>query len=717
VATPPSHRRVVAACTAVLFVPLLVPLLTGQVFAFNDLGRFHLPIRHLYQEALRAGDSLLWSPALFSGYYLFGEGQAGMAHPLHLLLYRFLPLDVAFNLEIVASYVALLAGTRLLLARYGLGRDASWFGAMVFTFSGFNLLHLIHVNAIAVLAHGPFLLLAAHTLLTSPQPSKQAWAFLSLAMLTASQLLLGFPQCVWFTTLALGCQTMGLLMARLAPFRALLRVGSAVLLGVMIGGVQILPTLDVLQGSIRSEVSREFRSSFSLQPKDLLFLWAPNSFPLCYLRELCSRHELSTYTGGLAIAAPVWLAIRWQSVRHRALAAALLALAVLAGLLALGPYGWIYPWLSELPGLAGFRAPARHVVLLHFALAGLAAIAFEDIAAVARSGPPLAWPRLLPLALPFAASVTTTLVVASLAGPDGPAMVNWEWPHENLWLAWPWVCGLAVVSALLIAAGRGRPWAISALVVTVVLDQGTWGYAYVYAYGPRAERVQSLKQLVASIPAPAGVAANDVVFVPRLGGPPGNLSVLRNVRLSTGYTGLMPERVHDPADPVFQRAGGVAWRINGEVWTRVAGTMPRARLVSIAQQSQDVPAAIASIDLARVALVTTPVKPLAGEPGSARIVADRPGAIEVQTTAPGPQLLIVTERFHEGWRATEDGTPISLVRVYGQYLGCVVSPGTHTIALRFAPASLRAGLITSGAGVMLTLAATWFLRRRSKAEG
>ena len=42
---------------------------------------------------------------MFGGYYLFGEGQLGMAHPWHLLLYRFLPLTPAFNIEIVSSYV------------------------------------------------------------------------------------------------------------------------------------------------------------------------------------------------------------------------------------------------------------------------------------------------------------------------------------------------------------------------------------------------------------------------------------------------------------------------------------------------------------------------------------------------------------------------------------------------------------------------------------
>src|SRR4029453_828698 len=90
-----GHTRVVVLCCAALCVPLLVPLATGRVFVWDDLGAFHLPVRHLYREALRAGDTVLWTPALFSGTYLFGEGQAGMAHPFHWMLYPWLPLGAA----------------------------------------------------------------------------------------------------------------------------------------------------------------------------------------------------------------------------------------------------------------------------------------------------------------------------------------------------------------------------------------------------------------------------------------------------------------------------------------------------------------------------------------------------------------------------------------------------------------------------------------------
>ena len=85
-----------------------------------------------------------------------------MAHPLHLLLYRFLPLGLAFNLEIVIPF-ARDAGRHLACCccSSALRSEAAWFGAMVFTFSGFNVFNLMHMNHAAVIAHLPWLLLAS----------------------------------------------------------------------------------------------------------------------------------------------------------------------------------------------------------------------------------------------------------------------------------------------------------------------------------------------------------------------------------------------------------------------------------------------------------------------------------------------------------------------------------------------------------------------------
>ncbi len=703
-------HRVIALCVAALVVPLLYPLLTGQVFVVDDLGVFHLPLRHAYREALLAGDSVLWTPGLLSGFPAYAEGQVGMAHPLHLLLYRVLPLGVAVNLEILASYVALLAGVRLLLARYGLSAEAAWFGALLATFSGFMLLHLMHVNAIAVVAHGPWLLLASHILLTSSRAGARRVAVASMAALLASQLLLGYPQYVWFMALAVGYQAVCVVWAGASP-RGLWWLGVAAGCGALMGGVQLLPTLDLLRDSVRSGTSLAFRLSGSLQPAHLSFLWGPNT------ARLSNLHELSVYDGAFAVVGLAWLAARWRQLKHRGLVVALLVFASAAVVLALGPSGGVYPWLARLPVLGGFRTPARHTVLLHLALAGLAAVAFDDLVAVSRA--PRQWleRRLVWLVAPAAASVATMLVGALMASrlSHDPAskwmsLIAHDSLRANLLHAWPWTCLMLGVTGLVVLAARGQRWALPALVMAVALDQGLWGYTYIY--GLSGEGVTTVARLREQSRVPPEVETGEALFDPRKAG---NLALLRGLRQSAGYVGLAPARVLDPADPATQRVGGVTWRVDGETWVPVTGAMPRARLVTEARQSARVRADIQTLDVAQVALVDSDVGMLDGPSGQARLISDRPGHLVVETEAAGRQLLVVTERVGRGWVATEDGAPRSVVRVYGDYLGCVVSPGRHRVELRYRPDSVRAGLMVSGAGIVATLIAVWLVGRRREA--
>jgi uncharacterized membrane protein YfhO len=109
-------------------------------------------------------------------------------------------------------------------------------------------------------------------------------------------------------------------------------------------------------------------------------------------------------------------------------------------------------------------------------------------------------------------------------------------------------------------------------------------------------------------------------------------------------------------------------------------------------------------DIANVALVDRSVA-LSGATGTAQLVDDRPGDITIDTASDGEQLLIVTERFHSGWQATQDGARREVTAVYGDYLGCLVDGGRHRVNLHFDPPSVRNGIRTTFAGLVLTIAA------------
>ena len=156
----------------------------------DDLSAFHLPLRYLYQSALASGHSLLWTSQLFGGFYIHGEGQIGAFHPLHLLLYWDAAADGAFNLELILSYVFAFAGMWAFLRHTGFAPSSSVVGAIGFAFSGFSVLHLPHMNAIAVVAHVPWLLLAID-LATSESSRTRVKGLVAISLLFGSQGLLG----------------------------------------------------------------------------------------------------------------------------------------------------------------------------------------------------------------------------------------------------------------------------------------------------------------------------------------------------------------------------------------------------------------------------------------------------------------------------------------------------------------------------------------------
>ena len=695
----------VVLSAAALIAPLCWPILTGRIFSGADLPNFNLPIRFLYSEALRAGDSILWTSSLFSGFFIFGDGQGGMAHPFHLLLYRIAPLWLAFGLEILTSYVAALAGGRVLFGRLGFSPAGAWLGAIVFAFSGFNLLHISHMNAVAIVAHVPWVLAATHALMTSgSEPRTRGWAFAAIALLIGSEILLGYPHYVWMTGLAAGAFVVGLLWTGAPLTRAVLVVLAAAA-GVLVGAVQLVATWDMLHTSIRADPSLEFRLTGSLSPWNLLQLWSPFVFAhrIYASAEEFLVHEFGLYNGAFCTLSLAWVAVRWRSLERRRLVVALLIFGAFSLVLALGRYGGLYPLLAELPVLDTLRVPARHIVLVHLTFAALSAVVFDDLAGLARRGEQVPWRRLWPLGAVAMLSVATSAAGALLAG--SPWAAARFMMLSGIGRAGFGSALVLTAAALLAFAARGVRGALAGLALFVAADLGAWGYGYVFQ-----TPLVTIDAVRASANLPRDVQPGEHVF------PPtnffeANLGVLRGVRLSSGYAGLMPASVLDPADELTARLGGVSWRFADHAWARVPGPLPRARLVSDVRVSRDVASDIRAIDIASTALVGAPIVPSVGPPGDAHVTIDRPGRIVVHTAAPEAQLLLLTERFHDGWRADVSGQAAAPIRVNGDFLGCVVPAGTHDVTWVFAPSSVRRGAALTVVGLVLTIGAALVIAR------
>jgi hypothetical protein len=703
----------------ILFAALAGPFFAGRIYCRDDLGAYHLPVRAFYAQQLAQGEAFDWMPQIFSGFYLTGEGQAGTYHPLHLLLYRMLPFQAALGLEWLISYLFMMTGTWLFLRRLIKCNSAAMFGSLIFTFSSFNLLHFIHPNAVAVVAHIPWLLWTIDIVLVDALRAKVYCALAAMALLTGSELLLGYPQYVWFsllTELAYVIYVLSVGRCRKSDTSTWPDLVLAKVIGLFIGGVQLLPTLDALLHSTRESAGAAFSYTGSLHPMNLVQLAAPYLFVNRGIGD--NTHEEALYLGAVPLMLIVWLLTNGRDLgvlKSLAWAAGLFGLVVL--LLAFGQYGQVYRFLSCLPLVGYFRFPARYIMLFQLAASVLAALGFLLLVRVNREQRrqkqaaqavttmikqrPLLWSQVEPLW--FLAAISTVMLIRT---------IFYNQPQTAplpLALIGP---VLFISAAFLISwAARGNFGALVGVILLTALDLGAYGLSYsVYPYCPR------MNDYIAQVRTPPESAEGRVVTCLYRYDEPGlrtgDQMILRGWSRADGYAGLEPQRLLDYKKLSALRVACVRWVRSGPTtndiqgliprddgWLEVPDPLPRVRLVNRTIVSENPAADIDKIAVDSEALTDVPLVFPSEKTGSAALIEDLPGRLSIKTETPAAQMLVIAESYHAGWKATVNGSPAQVYRINGDYLGCVVGPGTQMASLQFQPASLRTGRLISFVGL------------------
>jgi Bacterial membrane protein YfhO len=119
-------------------------------------------------------------------------------------------------------------------------------------------------------------------------------------------------------------------------------------------------------------------------------------------------------------------------------------------------------------------------------------------------------------------------------------------------------------------------------------------------------------------------------------------------------------------------------------------------------------------DARRTALIDVPVavEPLAdGAQESAQVSAVTPNRMELEVDLQSRGLLVLSENYYPGWRATIDGQSAPIYRVDSGLRGLVVPRGHSRVVLRYAPASVYWGGLLTSLAFLGTLVAIWLRNR------
>ena len=676
-----------------------------------------MPARAFVGASLARGDSPFWMPGIYTGLPSLAEVEVGTLYPTNLLLFGLLPPYTAIAWAQLLPLFVAGTGTFLLASEYGLPLAARLLAAGSFSLSGFFVAHLRQLNMVDAACWIPLLLLCAGRI-ASRRPGRSP---LALAVLWAVQLLAGHPQISYFTGLVLIAYFLGRAwQVGRAPDATGLswRAGAFLLalgLGTLVAGAQLLPTIELSRLTDRDPgLSFEAASQYAVAPQSLWTFFVPDLFGDAAddsFRLPGIFWEQYGYLGLL----PTLLAIVAVVVERRRPTVRLMAgIVAFSCLLVLGRTTPVFGWaFAVIPGMAYFRFPTRFLVFVDLGLSMLGAFGLaaclEALGGRSRRA--------------LAAASVLALTAVDLWTHQMRQVPQVDW---NEWMS-------PIGTERLLASERrpgDTPWRYYTLGSAFVHGQ-TYHAAHGWAGDLKPYvRLRALLQpsfnLLFGLESPDGYSN----LVPRhyeavwgsekkpgsvmpatLGSelPREPLEMLRlfNVRYllsawpvhSPGLriVGKSPEgvEVHEITDPL-PRAFVV-----GELLG--AGSDEEAlRLLTSAQFDAEHRAIVQDAN------ATLP--PDSASSRNVRIVDRRNARVVLRTSLEKPGLLVLSESYYPGWRASVDGVDAPILRTNVMMRGVVVPAGEHEVAFEFRSTAIRAGFLLSLIGLSALALAVYNFR-------
>jgi len=398
---------------------------TNLILVGVDSFLYFYPYKAYVAQALGSGRFPLWNPQLFMGAPLLANMQTAILYPLHWpFLWLLAPKQVAAS---IVLHVVLAGWGTLAYARRSL--NLNWPGALtaaiVFALGGFVGAQVEHINQLTVVAWLPWVFL----LLDMSVKGKNRLApTLGLGLVVALMVLAGHAQAAYICLLGVGLYVVaggwGLeangkpqttnhksqisngksqvsnlkeqmangkdqastdkplaalrpyLVSRL-PYLGVFVI--ALVVGVLLAAVQLLPTLELSRLSVRSGgLPYQEVVAFSLRPWQLHYTLLPPfgaDLPQVFGE---AYSEYVAYVGVIGLALAIFGLIRgWRRRPGTRFFALLAAVGLFLGLGGFNPF--YYLLYIIVPGFDLFRAPARWMLLYAFGVALLAGIGMETI--------------------------------------------------------------------------------------------------------------------------------------------------------------------------------------------------------------------------------------------------------------------------------------------------------------------------------------------------
>jgi len=756
----PSHPKLAAAliCTAAAFT-LLWPLLTGRILFGGQVSDMYIAgysFRLFGAETFKqTGTIPQWNPYLLGGLPYIAAMHGDIFYPTAWLRW-IMPVDLAITWGMVLHLV--LAGWLTYLFARSLGM--TWGGAVVAGVS-YELTGIVasqmspgHDGKLFVSALTP---LAFWLLLLAIRKGK-LWAFGAFSFVVALSVL-GHYHMSYFLLLALGLWTLYLAFwdterpAGLEPWKPIALASLAVVVGIGITSLQVLPFLEYIKYSPRAEggpnTGWEFATTFAFPPRELFTLLLPEFNGT--LSNYWGQNPLKFHTEYVGVLPLVLAAFAWSDKTRRRIVATFAIGAAVFLLFAFGGYSPLYRLAFHvLPYLDKIRAMGMVFFLPAFGLAMLAGFGMDALLK-GRVGSRLA------IGLTAGAAVFALLgVVGGLQGlaealaiPERAADVQANAASLRAGAMRLFAIALLSTAAIWLIVQRRVSSALATAIIAVVVVADLWSLdRQFYVFSPRANvlfRDDAITAYLKKVPLPYRVMN---------GGSYGPTSILMAYGIPDvyGYHGFELRAYDELADMEHNGANVPTQNFGKLLGVRFLILPKRSSLpgfhevVPLTTTSYGAPGALYEADTvppyARV-VVTAAKMPDAVQPmmladerfpvDAAALFSDtsslRPDSItqpirrssvvaRVTTWAPGAMkvalsgadstegYLLISENWYPDWHAEVDGRPGVVRRANHSLLSVDIPPGAKNVRLWFDSPTYARGKIVSLAALIAALGLT-----------
>lgn len=365
-----------------IFKPYLYPII-------NDTLQFFWPEGIFYSKSIKNGIIPLWNPFIEFGQSHIGHSYTVFFSPLNLFLWRFCSFETCYALASTIPVLIGAIGVFFLSRIFNVSREGSLISSLVYLNCGIMQMFYYHLPFLYGMILLPWILYAIEYMI-----AKQSVRGFVLLVITLTILLLCTnPQYIFYNILA----SIVYFIIRVnlitsffnkTDFKIILTYSALILLAIglsiLIGNIQTLMTMDMIEVSNRMELKGTINVEDSLSPFCFLLHLLPSFMMTSSFHLIPCFKGYGPYTNAVLFVGTIssilaiiaLLTIRKTAIRKQCFA--LIAIFCLSWFIASAQYNVLYKLIfSFIPILGVFRIPIKALFIAALSISLLAGIGFD----------------------------------------------------------------------------------------------------------------------------------------------------------------------------------------------------------------------------------------------------------------------------------------------------------------------------------------------------